>query len=67
MLPLRAVVNTRCTRLNIRPEPTTEAEPITSVPKGTRLTLYERRGNWWRVSAGLVQGGAHADYIRLLN
>lgn len=67
MLPLRAVVNTRCTRLNIRPEPSMDAAPITSVPKGTRLTLLERRGDWWRVTAGLVQGWAYADYIRLLN
>ncbi len=59
------IVHTTTGRLNIRSSSSTKSTVLTSVSKGSYLTLLSQSGSWWRVEyAKGKYGYAHADYIR---
>ncbi len=58
------VVSTTGGNLNIRSKASTSASVITSVSKGSYVTLLSKTGSWWYVEyADGKYGYCHADYI----
>ena len=58
-----ATVVTERDRLNIRRYPSLDGEVLTQAPKGARLTVYCRNGEWYCVDYNGVLGFAYAEYI----
>jgi len=58
-----AVVNTRHTELYIRVGASRFNIHVTSLPKGSRVTVYGREGAWYKVKYKSTRGYAHVDYI----
>ena len=57
-------VTTGGTVLNVRASASTSAPVVTTLRKGSYVTLIEKSGLWWRVEYGKNQYGyCHADYI----
>ena len=54
--------------LNVRSGPSATASKVSSLSKGSYITLISKSGNWWKVeySAGKY-GYCHADYIRTVS
>ena len=58
-------VQTAQGRLNVRSGPSSGTPAITTLPKGSLVTLISRSGDWWKVEyAPNRYGYCHADYIR---
>lgn len=58
------VVSTSGSRLNVRSSPSTSAPVVTSLSKGSYVTLISRSGSWWKVEyANGKYGYCHGDYI----
>lgn len=54
--------------LNVRSGSTTTSGILTTLPKGSYVTLVSKSGSWWRVEyAGGKYGYCHADYITAQN
>ena len=55
-------------RLNVRKSASTKAEIISSLKKGTYVTLIAKSGEWWKVeySSGKY-GFCHTDYIKTVS
>lgn len=50
--------------LYVRQSPSSGSKALTSLKKGSYVTLMEKSGSWWRVEYGNKQYGyCHADYI----
>lgn len=59
------VVATNNSSLNVRASAATSAKIVTSLPKGSYITLISRTGSWWRVEYSKGQYGyCYADYIK---
>lgn len=59
---MAGIVSTQSGRLNIRSS--ANGYVLTSVPKGSYLTLIERNGDWWKVEYGDGKFGyCHSKYI----
>lgn len=59
------IVATASGSLNVRKSASTGAAALTSLKKGTYVTLVSKSGSWWYVEYGKNQFGyCHADYIR---
>lgn len=57
-------VTTNQGRLNVRSGPSTQAAVVTSLPKGSYITLIRQSGQWWQVEyAAGRYGYCHGDYI----
>ena len=56
-------VITQTTALNLRRYPNTEAAIIGKIPKGARVTVYGRAGEWYIVEYDGVRGFAYSEYI----
>lgn len=52
-------------RLNVRRDPSTEQPPLTALPRGTRVTILDRSGGWYRIRKGQTEGFVHGDYLLL--
>jgi len=51
-------------KLNVRSSASTESNAVTSLAKGSYITLLSKSGSWWRVAYGKGQYGyCHADYV----
>lgn len=58
------IVATVSGTLNVRSNPSTGASVLTSLPKGSYVTLLSKTGSWWRIEYGERKYGyCHADYI----
>lgn len=58
------VVSTVSGRLNVRSSASTSASAVTSLNKGSYVTLISKSGSWWRVEyAKGKYGYCHSDYI----
>lgn len=54
-------------RLNVRASASSGAAVVTSLSKGSVVTLISRSGSWWKVEYGASKYGyCHADYISIL-
>lgn len=52
-------------KLNVRSSASTSATVVSSLSKGSYVTLMSKSGNWWRVEyADGKYGYCHADYIK---
>ncbi len=58
-----ATVVTERDRLNIRRYPSLDGEVLTQAPKGARLTVYCRNGEWYCVDYNGVLGFAYSQYV----
>lgn len=60
-------VSTSQGRLNVRSSPSSQGAVVTSLPKGSFVTLIRRTGQWWQVEyAAGRYGYCHGDYITTL-
>ena len=58
------IVATASTRLNVRSAASTGAARVTSLAKGSHVTLIAKSGDWWQVEyAKGKYGYCHGDYI----
>lgn len=58
------IVSTSGSRLNVRSSGSTGAAVVTSLAKGSYVTLISKSGSWWRVEyAKGKYGYCHGDYI----
>ena len=54
-------------RLNVRKSASTSSGVVTSLTKGSYITLISKSGDWWQVEYGKGQFGySHADYITVV-
>lgn len=52
--------------LNVRSGPSASSSKVSSLPKGSYVTLISQNGSWWKVEyAQGKYGYCHADYIRV--
>jgi len=52
-------------KLNVRSSPNSSSSVLTSLSKGSYVTLISRSGNWWKVEYGENKYGyCHSDYIK---
>ena len=52
--------------LNVRAEPSAYSSKVSSLQKGSYITLISKSGSWWKVEyAAGKYGYCHADYIRI--
>lgn len=59
------IVSVDSGRLNVRSSASTSSQVVTSLAKGSLVTLISKNGNWWYVEyADNVYGYCHADYIK---
>lgn len=59
------IVSTATGPLNVRATASTGGKILSSLPKGSYVTLISRSGSWWKVEyAAGKYGYCHADYIR---
>lgn len=57
-------VTTQSGSLNVRKSASANAAVLTTLPKGSHITLISKSGAWWRVEYGKNSYGyCHADYI----
>lgn len=50
--------------LNLRSEPSTDGEVLTTIPADTELTAEELAGDWYKVTYKGKTGWVHKDYVR---
>ena len=53
--------------LNLRVEPSTSSALVGTLARGTRLSILETAGVWYRVQAGNQKGYVHGDFVRILD
>jgi hypothetical protein len=53
--------------LNLRVEPSTSSALVGTLARGTRLSILETAGAWYRVQAGNQNGYVHGDFVRILD
>lgn len=54
--------------LNVRSEPSASSTKVSSLQKGSYITLISKSGVWWKVEyAAGKYGYCHADYIRVVS
>lgn len=57
-------VTTSSGALNVRSQPSSGAQAVASLKKGSHITLLSRSGQWWQVEYAKGKTGyCHADYI----
>ncbi len=57
-------VTTSSTKLNVRAQASSKASVVTSLDRGSHITLIEKSGSWWKVEyAKGKYGYCHIDYI----
>lgn len=57
-------VTTSAYSLNVRSSPSTTAAVVSTLKKGSYITLISKSGSWWKVEYGKDRYGyCHADYI----
>ncbi len=52
-------------RLNLRSQPNTSSNVLTTLALGQKLEILKKEGNWYRVRAGHQTGWVSADYVKI--
>ncbi|MDO7287016.1 SH3 domain-containing protein [Shouchella clausii] len=52
-------------RLNLRSQPNTSSNVLTTLALGQKLEILKKEGNWYRVRAGHQSGWVSADYVKI--
>ena len=67
MASYAGAVTTKSTSLNVRSSPSTTSRIVTTLEKGSHITLVSKIGSWWKVEYGDEQlGYCHTDYITVI-
>ena len=67
MATYAGAVTTKSTSLNVRSSPSTTSRIVTTLNKGSHITLVSKVGSWWKVEYGDEQQGyCHTDYITVI-
>ncbi|HYO12778.1 MAG TPA: N-acetylmuramidase domain-containing protein [Thermoanaerobaculia bacterium] len=53
--------------LNLRAEPLSSSSLLGTLARGTRVTILETSGAWYRVQAGDQNGFVHGDFVKILD
>ena len=62
------IVSVSSGRLNVRSSPSTGAAVVTSLQKGSYVTLLSKSGSWWQVEYAKGKTGyCHGDYITTIS
>ena len=59
------IVATKSGVLNVRREPNTKATILTTLPKGSAVTVTGSNDGWYQVSVGEKTGYVSADYVEI--
>lgn len=60
-------VTTKSSTLNVRASASTGARVVSTLKKGSYITLLSKSGSWWKVEYGKGQYGyCHGDYITII-
>ncbi len=60
-------VTTASTSLFVRSSPSSGARVLTTLPKGSYITLISKSGSWWKVEYGAGKYGyCHGDYLTVV-
>ena len=51
--------------LNMRASASTSAEIITTIPKGTKVTIKDSTNGWYKVTYAAATGWVSADYVKI--
>jgi len=51
--------------LNLRPQPSTKKQPIGILKRGTNVEIIGRRGDWYRVKKGNLDGYVSKKYLKI--
>ena len=66
-VPKAGAVTTSGGSLRVRSGPSAASAVLSTLGKGSYVTLLSRSGDWWKVSYGKgLQGYCHADYITIV-
>lgn len=52
--------------LNVRSSNSTSSSILTTLPKGTSMTIVEGKEGWYRITSGNVKGWVSSNYIQLI-
>ncbi|MFP7334685.1 SH3 domain-containing protein, partial [Shouchella clausii] len=52
-------------RLNLRSQPNTSSNVLTTLALGQKLEILKKEGNWYRVRAGHQSGWVSADFVKM--
>ena len=63
--PAMGIVATKSGVLNVRREPNTKATILTTLPKGSAVTVTGSNDGWYQVSVGEKTGYVSADYVEI--
>ncbi|MDQ0254509.1 N-acetylmuramoyl-L-alanine amidase [Evansella vedderi] len=55
------------TRLNVRDQASTNGRVIGSLTQGSRVEVYEKSGQWYRIRINNNWGFVHGDFLRVTN
>ncbi|MBU9721744.1 MULTISPECIES: N-acetylmuramoyl-L-alanine amidase [Bacillaceae] len=55
------------TRLNVRNQASTNGNVIGSLERGSKVDLYEKTGQWYKIRINNSWGFVHGDYLRVTN
>ncbi|VEF49624.1 beta-N-acetylglucosaminidase [Bacillus freudenreichii] len=53
--------------VNLRKEPNTSSNKITTIAKDIKITVLGTNGTWYKVKSGSNEGWMHGGYVKLLN
>ncbi len=62
-IPITAVINTKKDPLNLRSSPSEDAKIITTIPKGTTVTVIDYYTDWCYIEWGDYKGYASTEYL----
>lgn len=62
----KAIVRTQGGRLNVRAQPSTDAQVLGQLPNGTEITVTGQDGNWYLIQYNGLEGFVFGQYIELM-
>lgn len=65
--PVEGIVNTQSTPLNLRAAASTSSALLIGIPKGTKVTLLNQNGDWYKTTYKGYTGWVSAKYIKLVD
>ncbi len=54
-----------CSVLNMRQSSSTSAKIVDKLPRGTKVQVFSKSGDWYRVKHGNTEGWVHGDYLKV--
>lgn len=51
--------------LNVRPDPSTQNDPVGKLERGTQVEVLEQQGGWYRIRSGSLTGFVFGDFLTI--